>query len=569
MAALATFVRVALAAATPVVVDFSSGNAYDDELFVRLGLSIASGDWLGTFGEITMAKNPGYPMFLAFCGVTHIPYQVALITLIAIGAAVCALAVKPIVKSPVVILAIYLVILFNPLSFTTAFFRRIYRDALVIPFAMTALASYIGLYLRRDRGIRACAPWAILAGLSTACLQVIKENGLWIIPFACVCSAVIIGSWLLSARREQIQVRDALVRCMVLILLPALLTPLFKGAVKAKNQSVYGVSAMSDRFDGAFSKACSKLSLIDGGANSSSIWVSRQAMSEALVASPTLATIEDDIWASWTQWSALFDGNEIYGDMCYWALMDAGNAAGKYDSATTASEFWNSVASELDDALTSGRLASRSGLRISSVAPPIDESNLLAWISRTLKTSVRLSTLDIMDCRMISDWQGSAQDSDSLDEDGQAVAAMLGDNVIFTKGTEQTVPQGTLANKIDSALGHLMVMVARALFVLMLPCLAYALLSGVLAQRKGARLEAGLIVAGLLLTALAFEAATTWYVMYQLTIFDYTSYITEAYKYSPEFVVALLMAALYAVSFVLGSLDIRSLFGRCEKPTAD
>lgn len=549
-----TILRVLLACATPVVVDFSAGSAYDDELFVRLGLSVASGDWLGNYGEITLAKNPGYPLFLAFCGVTHIPYQLALISLIALGAAFSALAIKPLVKDRWILAVVYLVLLFNPLSFTTAFFRRIYRDCLVVPFALLALSGYIGMYLRRNEGIKLCLAWAVAAGVATACLQIIKENGLWIMPFAIVCCLVIVIGWAVDAKNRVLQGRTVLKRTIILLLLPSLCTPLLKGAIKAKNQESYGVSILSERFDGSFSNACSKLSQIDGGSDSSVIWVSREALRLAFSQSPTFSQIQDEVWASWDEWSSLFDGEEVYGDMSYWALMDALDAAGKCDSATMSSDFWTDVSDELGNGLESGGLPSRSGFRISSVAPPIAATQIPSWIGRALSTSAHLATLDLMESRLISDYTGTAQTSTTFDRDGEAVTDLLGANVIFTTGTEEDVPGAVWANTVDRYLGLGMVFVARVAFVLLIPCVASFLLFHSFKARKGAKLEAGLVISGLCLSAFAFEAAIVYYISYQLGVFDYDSYLLEAYKYSPEFVVALLMAALYSSALVLGNL---------------
>ena len=57
-----------------------------------------------------------------------------------------------------------------------------------------------------------------------------------------------------------------------------------------------------------------------------------------------------------------------------------------------------------------------------------------------------------------------------------------------------------------------------------------------------------LVTLGLALTAFAFEAATVWYVSYQLSVFSYDSYLLEASKYSPEFyvVVSMLECLIFA-----------------------
>src|SRR5581483_2262150 len=40
-------------------------SPFDDALFVALGRSLANGNWLGPFNEVTLVKGPGYPIFLA------------------------------------------------------------------------------------------------------------------------------------------------------------------------------------------------------------------------------------------------------------------------------------------------------------------------------------------------------------------------------------------------------------------------------------------------------------------------------------------------------------------------
>src|SRR4030067_1644006 len=37
----------------------------DDNLFIELGRSLSKGEWLGPFNQRTLAKGPGYPLFLA------------------------------------------------------------------------------------------------------------------------------------------------------------------------------------------------------------------------------------------------------------------------------------------------------------------------------------------------------------------------------------------------------------------------------------------------------------------------------------------------------------------------
>src|SRR3712207_5296471 len=76
-------VTVALAiAVTSVVLTASSPVAamfvmHDDELYLSIAESLRSRDWLGPYHALTLAKVPGYSMFLAVTSLLHIPVRLA------------------------------------------------------------------------------------------------------------------------------------------------------------------------------------------------------------------------------------------------------------------------------------------------------------------------------------------------------------------------------------------------------------------------------------------------------------------------------------------------------------
>lgn len=200
-AAVLTLMRLVLAYQTPVTVLLGAGTEADDRLFANAALNLAAGKWLGPYGHFTLAKNPGYPMILAFCGATHIRYQLFFIGAQAIACLTFAIAIRPRVGSRWVRVVVYLALLYTPLLFTTTYFRRIYRDGMVIPFAVLSLSAYIGWYLRRKDPVRVQLPWVAAAVLGLVPLSFIKENFNWVLPFVLVCSLVMAVGWLAGARR--------------------------------------------------------------------------------------------------------------------------------------------------------------------------------------------------------------------------------------------------------------------------------------------------------------------------------------------------------------------------------
>lgn len=541
-----TLIRICLAALTPVLLFMTQDSEADDVLFVTLAHNILQGDWLGTYGKYTLAKNPGYSLFVAFCGATHIPYQLAFITLVILGSIAFVRAVRPALKSNVAALVLYVLLLFTPTLFTTAFFARVYRDGLTIPFALMAFAGLIGIYLRRKSasGMRTFIPWAIIESIGIAGLQIIKENGTWIAPFALVCSLVIVTSWIIQTKRHILSFGTLLGRCALLVL-PVLASLALTTTLASINASKYGVATLNERFNGSFVAVCEDLVDLDTNDTQKGIWVSRTSVTNALSASKTLRSIEPELWQEWSSWASIFDGNEVYCDMAYWALRAALDNAGGFTSATDTESFWGAVHTELTEALEAGTLRRTSGLKISAVAPPIaNTSDMLSLISNTLWTSFKLATYQIMDTHLIANRDALESLDATIDTaENREILSMLGSNAYLTVGSYETTSYPAtvrIANTLDRYLGHIGVAICRVLLVMLLGAIIYiAVCKREHTARNG---ELMLIIAGLLLSALAFEAAISWYVSYKIYIFSVESYLLEAYKYSSEFYTCLGLA---------------------------
>lgn len=544
VAVLFTALRVALAGLTPVLLDMSPSNLVDDTLFAKLGVSIQSGDWLGAYDNNTLAKNPGYSIFLAACGALHVNYQIAMAFLLALAALSFAFALRPVIKKPLGLLLCYLLVLYTPLFFTTAFFRRVYRDGLTVPVSILAFAGMVGLYLRRNEKLRSQLPFTAAAAPAIAALQVIKENGAWIAPFALCCGVVVFGSWCAQCRRQRINIGQLTARSLQLVAI-AVCALLISLPIKALNSKNYGVGLANERFNGSFAQVCSELSSISEGKKGSSIWVSNESLGQALANSPTLASIEDELHAEWAEWAQLFDGEEVYGDMCYWALREALLDAGGYQNAVDTASFWQQVHLELQSAFNSGKLTKQSGLKISGTSPAIPASDTLDWLKAVCWTFYKLGSYAQMNAHLITNQSEPAGAPTTQLE--KAAQRMLGTNACIGESANDGSALHGAANAADTLLGHLGAYINLALLVMLAPLFVFQLAT----KRIG--LQQSLVIIGLLLSAFAFEAATTWYVSYQLDAFGADSYLLEVYKYSPEFYVCTELAAITCACNLLGA----------------
>jgi hypothetical protein len=94
------------------------GNAaYDDQLFVRHASFISDGAWLGPFDQLTLAKGPAYPVFLAVVRRLGLPTALAYQVLALAAAGTLAYLIARLIGSRCVAAVAFSALALNPVLF--------------------------------------------------------------------------------------------------------------------------------------------------------------------------------------------------------------------------------------------------------------------------------------------------------------------------------------------------------------------------------------------------------------------------------------------------------------------
>ena len=102
---------------------------YDDVLMVNQADSILKGEWLGEYNCLTLVKGPFTPLFIAFFNILHIPFLMAQEIFYDISIIFLLLVFRKKIKSQWKLILIYIVLLFNPITFCNEL-ARVYRDGI-------------------------------------------------------------------------------------------------------------------------------------------------------------------------------------------------------------------------------------------------------------------------------------------------------------------------------------------------------------------------------------------------------------------------------------------------------
>lgn len=377
-----TFARLLLSLALPVQI--FSDEVYDENMLYQSAENLKAFNWLGGYSKLTLAKGVSYPLFIAICNWLRIPYTLGLGLLNVGSALVFVSALRKRFTNTFALGAIYLLLLYAPMTYSNLIGLRSHRMAIVGFLVLVVFGCIIGLYFRKEESIKTMLPWSLAAGLSLGFFWFIREDSMWILPFI----AVVLIVMAVCILREKTTLLQKVGKLIVTALPPLMLV----GAillVSLFNYMAYGVFVTNDRTSGEFGKTMGYLYSIKDDNAPSGVWVSYDALQQAMEVSPTLASIEPQIYQSYQAWGGSVA--PIRGDIVTWTLRDAVEMAGYFKDAVSFQNFFAQVNQELEQGFESGTLQKDDKFYFSSSSEGIEWAEMPEYISRTILDLGRIS----------------------------------------------------------------------------------------------------------------------------------------------------------------------------------
>jgi len=404
-AAILVAVSFALRHAVPVQAE--AGAVHDDALFVRLALHVAGGRWLGPYDQLTLVKGAGYPIFIAFAWLAHVPLKLAEHAVYVSGCLALALAVARLFGSRAGGLACFAVLALNPVFWSEESLARVVREGLYIGLTtwILALATFAFLLEREgDVAGEVRRKWGRLAALGAfgGAFWLTREEGLWLAPAL----VILAGSWAWSlASRPR---GPGFARATAAFVgIPIAAFAVVVGAMDLANWKAYGALVNSELRSEEFRAAYGALARIEPRRWQRFVPVPSDALRSAYEVSPAARelapSLEGPTGKAWRDVGCADatvrpeSCTEILAGWLAWALRDAAAAAGHFRSAATSAAFFERLAREVNEACDRGAL--RCGPRRDTLAPAWRPEFLGPLIASTLSVGRRLATLGDMHVR--------------------------------------------------------------------------------------------------------------------------------------------------------------------------
>ena len=368
----------------------------DDDLYFNLANSIVSGNWLGEYNFLTLSKYPFFAVYLAALHTLKIPYLVGNCIMLIIGGALTVVCFAPILKTNWSKLALFLVFIYNPATYTS-YNLRVYRDAIFPLLCTMFFVGLAGWALRLKKDIKQNIGFLVLAGVALGTAYITREDGYWLFPFAIV--AVIICAVYIFTDKNL----DKKLLRILSMGIPGLITAIFVITICSINNKYYGEFILTDFNSGSFASCYGAMTSLSQENWRPLVVVPEDVRERMYEGCESFAPFEEYLEDGPIErgYKSKELGDYQAGSF-YWRLRRTAQELGVYENAQKADEFWSQLESEIERLWEKDENALP--LR-SSLTPPIK----LEYVGPVINDALR-SMVKVMTWYDVDSYQGSLSD---------------------------------------------------------------------------------------------------------------------------------------------------------------
>jgi hypothetical protein len=336
--------------------EFYAATSLDDDLmFLANAKFLLKAEWLGPYSQWTMTKGPFYPLWIAVTTVSGIPLFFTQHLLYIIACSIFLLSIRFTVQKPVMLFLIFVILLFNPMSFSDPIGTRAAREGIYPALTILILSGAIGMMIRYDRPLKILSLWSLGLGIALSAFWLTREEGIWMLmPIL-----TIVGITALRVYRAKLG--DSVLR-LIFCILPFVILLVSLFTVATINKTYYGIFSTVEFKWPPLLDAYGSLTRVKHANWNPKIPVPRKTREKIYEVAPSFAELEEyldgpqsKIWINDSCYN-LSICDDIAGGWFVWAFRYAVADKGYYHSGETTMTFYKRLASEINTACDEKRL---------------------------------------------------------------------------------------------------------------------------------------------------------------------------------------------------------------------
>lgn len=339
---------------------YALANAgHDDALFVRMAADIGLGRWLGEYNNLTHAKGIGYPIFILINHVLALPLKFAEHACYLFASAYFSWVLLKVNRSYALALIVFVLLAFEPSAWFPGTGGRVIREGIYVTQSLLLLAMAIRLWFtpvdsNTENFNFTSLPFIqlMLMGVIGAWFWLTREEGVWLLP-----------SFFVLFLGCAVKINKNSKKWKVFgfyIFIPLLVSTALVNLVNLKNYTEYGVYKNNDFRSHDYQSGYGAFTRIKHQNWQRYVPFPKDAREIAYEMSSAARELQPffegpggERWrdVGCTQ-TGIAPCPEILSGWFMWALRDAVEAAGHYESAENAAAFYQRLAQEIDEGCT-------------------------------------------------------------------------------------------------------------------------------------------------------------------------------------------------------------------------
>ena len=332
---LITVVRLLLSCNFPSF--YITNLRYDDKLMINEFNSLKEGNYLGEYKDITLVKGVVFPAFLYIANLLNTSYSMLLTIVYTCACLFFIISLKKIVKDKLMLIAIYILLVLNPISYSSDLFQRLYRNALSI----TELLFFFGCIVniissKKNRIIN-----YLFLGLITGIMFLTREDNIWVV--------IVYGIVALYKLYKNFKIKN-----IIKVIVPLVVTAAVLNIVCYINFKQYGTYTYNELSNSNFKKAYIKILQIKDDEKIDKTAIPRSTLEKLSEKSEVFNLSKDYINMKYMKLAKengqIYNGNMIW-YLRYW-LYDVNNIK----TGEEANRYFETLSNEIDKLFEEGKL---------------------------------------------------------------------------------------------------------------------------------------------------------------------------------------------------------------------
>ena len=332
---LLTIIRFILSYKLPV---FYLGNlAYDDVLMIYQSEDLLNGLFLGQYSPTILVKGIVFPILISLIQMFKLSYSITF-TLLFISACIYFInAFRKLTNNKKYLLIIYAALLFNPVSFSSDLFQRLYRNTL----SVTELLFFFGAIINILKAKKYKVLHHIFLGFITSLMYLTREDNIWTYLVFFVVYGYFITKNISNIKKKNIQFRMILLR-----IVPFFVIFLNLHIVSLINYNHYYVYTYNELNDSSFKEAYIKVLQIKDDKKEKKVAIPKSTFFKLADNVEMLNMTREDVDAFYQKHQ---DPNgEINNGNILWYFRGLMNERQVFHNGRQANEFYKRLSIELD-----------------------------------------------------------------------------------------------------------------------------------------------------------------------------------------------------------------------------